>query len=58
MEPMPVMTLRNYALTDEEANAVRELIGAAIEQVAASATDDELIAALELRDRFRPQDQR
>lgn len=50
------MTLRTYTLTDEEARTVFVLIGAAIEQVASTATDDELIAALHLRDRFKTED--
>lgn len=50
------MTLRSYLLTDEEARTVFALLGATIERVAATATDDELIAALHLRDRFRVQE--
>lgn len=49
------MTLRNYALTDEEARTVYVILGATIEQLAATATDGELVAAITLRDRFKPE---
>ncbi len=50
------MTLRPYLLTDDEAQTVRALVGAAIELLVPTASDDELIAALQLRDRFKPEE--
>ena len=48
-----VPALRTITLTDEEAEIVYEILAACIDQHHPSMTDDGLIRAIELRDRFR-----
>lgn len=50
---MDAMTLRTITLTELEADVVYEILAASIEKTHTGMTDSELVRAIELRDRFR-----
>ena len=51
-----VPALRTITLTTEEAEIVFEILAACVDEHHASMTDAGLIRAIELRDRFRPEE--
>ena len=51
-----VPALRTITLTEVEADVIYEILVAAVETHHHAMTDDELVRAIELRDRFRPEE--
>lgn len=53
---MTVPTLRTITLTELEADIVFEILAASIQTTHSLMTDAELVSAIELRDRFKPEE--